>query len=165
MASIRDQIVDRIVEKLATVTLANGYSFDVGSDRVHRARAVVSQLPTPCIVVAQGPEHVTNKVGDRDQRRLVLDVIFATRDAGGDPDGQACTFMRDVQTALGGCRAATDDSLLTIDLIGGGTSTYQFILTEVQNEVNYGDVVPDLVYGAITFVAEYKSHLLDPSKH
>lgn len=165
MASIRDKIVDRIVEKLETITLANGYTFDVGEGRVHRARSYAPHLTPPCIVLAQGPEQVENKVGDRDRRKLVLDLVFVANNAAGDVDGQACTFMRDIQTALGGIRAAGTDSQITVDLVGGGTDTYQFILTEVANEVNFSDVLPDLIYGGITYLVEYRSAITDSGKH
>jgi len=58
MASVRQTIVEALAAKLEAITTANGYNFEVGSDRVFRSAENPTMIPTPAVVLIQGEENI-----------------------------------------------------------------------------------------------------------
>jgi len=49
MKTIREQIIERIIAQLETITTMNGYENDIGAGQVYREQAVIEQQQPPAI--------------------------------------------------------------------------------------------------------------------
>lgn len=159
MASVRQGAVDSIISKLSNITTANGYSFDVGSDRVYRQADNPEMMPTPAIIVVQGPESIQNEYSDLYECSLELIVGFVDNYNGTDPEGQANLFIADIQKAMGVQFEIAATGYGSTEV---GTTTIQ--LKEEENSLVVSDALPGYILGQVVYELRYRRHTLDPNK-
>lgn len=160
MAIIRQQIMDALKLRMQGITYANGYSREVGSKRVYNANKLPQNLPTPSIVILQGPEQVSNNVGDRYECILGVTIGFVDAYAGRDPDIEANEFLADIQTAFTNPDLAfTTTAVGSADSVGSSAS-----ILEIANVLNSGDPMDGKVFGEATFEIQYWRSIFTPQK-
>lgn len=160
MAIMRQQIIDTILARLRTITLANSYSREVGSKRVFNAKRLPQQLPTPAVILLQGDEMVSNRVGDRYECTLPVTIGFVDAYAGADPDAEAVEFLADVQRAIG-----VEFTVATTRYSDGAASSPTVRMREVGNAVNAGDPLEGKIFGEVQVEVIYQRSIYDPAKH
>jgi hypothetical protein len=160
MAIIRQTLMDTVVTKLQAITYANSYSREVGTRRVYSASKLPQQIPTPCVIVLQGPERVDNRIGDRYECSLALSVAFVESYGGPEPDDEANKFLADIQKAVNGA----DFSFTTTNYSSGASVTTFATLLEVSNSINAGEPVEGKVYGEVQYELGYVRSIFDPEK-
>lgn len=160
MAIIRQQIVDAIVSKLQAITYANSYNREIGTSRVYNANKLPQQIPTPAIVVLQGQEQASNKVGDRYECTLRISLAFIDAYSGSDPDTEANEFLADIQKAMSGAEI----SITTTNYSSGASVTTFAQILEQASMLNAGEPVRGKVYGEVHYNVIYQRSIFDPNK-
>ena len=102
MALIRQQIMDAIFVRLRSITIANGYTRDVGERRVYHESELPENVPPPAILVLEGDERVSFDSTENYRCTIPLQVAFIARVKGQEAgDEVARAFMAEVQRAMG----------------------------------------------------------------
>lgn len=159
MPTIRELAISAIKTQLATITIANGYSRDIGPKRVYGIKEAPSQVVPPAVFLMQGEEEVTNNIGERYTCELEISVGFVDNNRTTDPDKDATTFMGEIQKCL----------QIEFQIIHGvypaGVDAPQIIsLKEMGNTINVSQAVPGIVMGQITYLMAYRRNIYDPNK-
>ncbi len=160
MALIRQQVIDALVARLGAITLAGGYSREVGAKRVHHARRLPQQLATPAVVLLQGDEGVSSRVGDRYECSLPISIGFVDAYAGATPDVEALEFLADVQRAM-----QVEISLTVTRYSDAAAVPHVVRMLEVGNSINAGDPIDGKIYGEAQYEVIYQRSIHDPAKH
>ena len=159
MASVRQAAIDAIIVKLGNITTANGYTFDVTSDRVYRQADNPETMPTPAVVVIQGEENIENVYSDRYECSLEVIIGCVDQYNGNDPEARANLFLADIQKAMG------TEYMVTATPYGSsesGTTTINML--EEGNTITVTDALPGYILGQANYELRYRRHLLDPNK-
>lgn len=159
MSSIRKSAVDKIADNLGLITTANGYNFDVGSERIYRQADSPELMPTPSIIVMQGPETIENEYSDLYECGLEIIVGFVDNYNGIDPEGEANLFLADIQKAIGQQFTIAATRYGQSDV---GTTTIQ--IKEEENAIMISNSLPGYIIGQISYEMRYRRHILDPNR-
>jgi hypothetical protein len=160
MAIIRQQIMDAVYSRMQSITYANGFNREVGNNRVYNANHMPQNLPTPAVVLLQGPESVDNRIGDRYQCSLVVTIGFVDTFAGRDSDAEANEFLADIQKAL----SSPEISYTTTNYSSGASVTTTATILEIINSLNSGDLMKGRVHGELDVAVGYVRSIFDPQK-
>lgn len=101
MKTIREQIIERIIIQLETITTANGYDNNIGSNRVYRQESVIEQGLAPAASVWELSEtRERNQYGGTVRELLIR--IEATVPVNGDkhPATVSNQLLGDIEKAL-----------------------------------------------------------------
>jgi hypothetical protein len=158
MASVRQTIVEALAAKLEAITTANGYNFEVGSDRVFRSAENPTMIPTPAVVLIQGEENIEQNYNNLYACTLEIVVGFVDNYSGSDPETQANLFLADIQKAMGVefCIAITNSA--------GAASETTVIMLEEGNTITISEALPGFLIGQVNYEVQYRRNMLDPNK-
>lgn len=159
MPIIRDTVMDAFRARLQGITIANGYSREVGATRVFPKKAQPLTIPTPGIVVMQA-EELMEEYGSGYRRTLKVMLVFVDSYGGNDPDGEASEFLADIQRAV-----MQDQGIMSITVgkSSGGTGPSKVTIREKQNVLNGYGPENAKVYGDVTYELDYRTSIHDPS--
>lgn len=99
--SVRQLAIDVIRQRLGEITTDNGYSKDVGPERVFVFKDSPNSMPTPCVIIMQGDEEIEKEYSRLYECYLEVFIGFAESYSGEDPDEEAVKFISDIQKAMG----------------------------------------------------------------
>lgn len=157
MASVRQEVVNAIISKLQQITVANNYSFDVGSSRVYRKADSPELMPTPSIIAVQGEESIENEYSDLYECSLDMIIGFVDQYSGDDPETYANSFLRDIQTSL------DRQFEVTVKQYGtGNSSTTTVQMKEQGNTITVSEALQGYVLGQVVYDVRYRRHTEDP---
>jgi hypothetical protein len=159
MATIRETAINYIKTQLATITIANGYSRDLGTKRIYGVKETPSQVVPPAIIIMQGEEEVMNNIGERFSCELEIAIGFVDRDRTTNPDQDATTFMGEIQKVL------PIEFDITMPIYPSGDSVPgTIVLMEVGNTINITAAVPGIIMGQVTYIMKYRRNIYDPNR-
>ena len=158
MASVRQTIVEALAAKLEAITTANGYNFEVGSDRVFRSAETPTMIPTPAVVLIQGEENIEQNYNNLYQCTLEIVVGFVDNYSGSDPETQANLFLADIQKAMG------VEFCIDITNSAGAASETTVIMLEEGNTITISEALPGFLIGQVNYEVQYRRNMLDPNK-
>ncbi|HUX58125.1 MAG TPA: hypothetical protein VMV77_14200 [Bacteroidales bacterium] len=118
--SIRQQIIDEVIDQLETITIENGYKTDAGKSIYEWRKFPVNKNETPCLIVADPECEITEEEGSIHDHRLTIEIGII--ESGADTSGSLRELIADVCKAIGiGARENWND--LAYDTEPGGDST------------------------------------------
>ena len=157
MALIRQQIMDAIFVRLRSITIANGYTRDVGERRVYHESELPENVPPPAILVLEGDERVSFDSTENYRCTIPLQVAFIARVKGQEAgDEVARSFMAEVQRAMG-----NEFEITTTGYSSGASITLTVNLYETGNSYVCDEQTAE---GDVSYSVEYSRHLKDPNK-
>jgi hypothetical protein len=157
--SVRKLAVDVIRTRLGNITTDNGYSKDVGPERVFAFKDSPNSMPTPCVIIMQGDEEIEKEYSRLYECYLELYIGFAETFSGEDPDEEAVKFMSDIQKAMG----------IEFEVTAKGYNSEEDTSTTVQlkeigSMINVSESIPGLLLGQVIYVLRYRRRIEDPTK-
>lgn len=156
--SVRKLAVDVIRERLGDITIDNGYSKDVGPERVFAFKDSPNSMPTPCVMIMQGDEEIEKEYSRMYECYLEIYVGFAETFSGEDPDEEAVKFISDIQKAMG-----IEFEVTAKDYSSGNPTSTTIQLKEVGSMVNVSESLPGLLIGQVIYVLRYRRRIEDPT--
>lgn len=157
--TIREKAIQYIRDQLATITIANGYSRDIGPKRVYGIKETPSEVVPPAVLIMQGDEEVTNNIGERYTCELEIAVGFVDNNRTKDPDKDATTFLGEVQKCL------PIEFTITHGVYPSGADAPQtIVLKEVANSINISSGNSGIVMGQVTYIMCYRRNIFDPNR-
>lgn len=157
--TIREKAIEAIRTQLATITIANGYSRDIGRSRVYGIKETPSSVIPPAVLIMQGEEEVNNDIGERYSCELEIAIGFVDNSKTKDPDKDATTFLGEIQKCL------QIEFTITHGVYPSGDDAPQNItLKEVANSINISTGVSGLVMGQVTYIMYYRRNIYDPER-
>ena len=161
-ASIREQIIGAVRDRLAAITEAAGYSRTVLPDNVTDYLQMTEDCPTPACGVHDAQETINPKTTNgRYERTLRFSIVFVDEYAADEPGAEARSFLADIQKAM------RRDLALTVALaspaVGTGAITVQ--LAERASLLNGGPPLDGRIYGQVDYWATYFTNDRDPGAH
>lgn len=158
MPTVRQTIIDTIRTQLTAITLANGYSRDVGEERVFGIKDAPTGIPMPAILIMQGNETTPHQDSDRYHCFLELAVGFVDNWAGTSPDHEALSFMADIQKAI-----QIESSITVLYYPSGNPGLHMIQVIEQGNSINVTDAIPGIIMGQVTYEVRYDRNVYDPN--
>lgn len=159
MATIREKAIQAIRDQLATITIANGYSRDIGPKRVYGVKETPSEVVPPAVLIMQGEEEVDNNIGERYSCELEIAVGFVDNSRTKDPDKDATTFLGEIQKCL-----QIEFTIVHGVYPSGEDAPQNIVLKEVANSINVSTGVSGIIMGQVTYIMCYRRNIYDPNK-
>lgn len=159
MDTIREKAINAIKGYLSTITIANGYSRDIGPKRVYGIKETPSEVIPPAIILMQGDEIVENNIGERFSCYLEVAIGFVDKDKTSNPDKDATTFMAEIQLAV-----PIEFDVICEIYPSGNAIPGKIVLMEKSNSINITAAVPGVIMGQITYEMQYRRNIYDPSR-
>lgn len=155
--TIRERCIDYIKAQLATITIANGYSRDIGTKRVYGIKSTPTEVIPPAVIIMQGEEITENDIGERYSCELEIAIGFVDNNKTKDPDKDATTFMGEVQKVL-----PIEFEITHGTYPPGPTVTQRVSFKEIGNSINISDGTTGIVMGQVTYILRYRRNIFDP---
>ena len=162
--SVEQLVIDAIVAKLATITTANGYTRDIGPDRVLDYDAAPTQVPTPCLLLRVEETKTEADSFPRYQETLKLTVVFVDTLKGNTPGKEARGFKAEVLRALGD-KLSVNTPITPPPNGTGGTRSIQVPIHRVASILNGGGLITNRVYGQVDLEVPFAVSRSDPALH
>jgi hypothetical protein len=157
MATIREKCIDAIRTYLTGITVANGYSRDIGPKRVYGIKETPSSVIVPAIFIMQGEEQTLNDIGERYSCELEIAIGFVDNNKTNNPDKDATTFMGEIQKVL-----PIEFEVEHGTYPPGPTVTQRVVLKEVGNTINISAGTSGIIMGQITYILYYRRNIFTP---
>jgi hypothetical protein len=156
--SVRQLALNTIRSRLGEITIDNGYTRDVSSERVFTYKDAPASMPTPCIILMQGDETIEREYSRLYECKLELFIGFVDSYSGIDPEVEGVEFMTDIQKAMGIEYVIQSQEYNSREAVG---VTVQ--LKEIGNMINVSEALPGLVVGQVVYNIRYRRRIEDPT--
>lgn len=158
--TVRQIVLEAIIEKLKAIKFSNGYNREVPDSNVYAKRVVPTAVGVPSIMLVQGDEEVDpialNGVYECDLR---IGIGFIDSYFGDEPDMEVLEFMGDIQRAMG------TEFTITCTSASSGTSSTQIVnMVETGNSINLSEALSGMILGQVGYSVRYRRHYLYPDK-
>lgn len=101
MKTIREQIIERIIAQLETITVANGYSNDIGLGQVYRQEPVIEKGQVPVAAVWELAEtRERNRYGGTIRRLIIRVESMVWAKEGKHPAEVSNELLGDIEKAM-----------------------------------------------------------------
>jgi hypothetical protein len=150
--------MDTIRTRLEGITIANGFSRNIGAQRVHEIQSMPTEVPPPGIILVQGDEMVDNRVGDRYACTLELMVGFVDKIKTKEPNEEANIFLAEIQKVMA-IEISFSCPVYPLGSVQPGTAQAK----EIGNSMNISTAVPGMYLGQIVYDVMYRRNVHDPN--
>lgn len=123
----RSSIVEALTEKLKLISLANGYSTDLGEQAYSRMRFWDEIEEFPCVCLVAGPESIVHQGGGTKDR--YLDVILRAYVKDEDPIVSLERLLEDIEIIID-----NNGRLAYVDSSGNTGTTRDIIITMIDTD-------------------------------
>lgn len=123
----RSSIVEALTEKLKSISLANGYSTDLGEQAYSRMRFWDEIEEFPCVCLVAGPESIVHQGGGMKDR--YLDVILRAYVKDEDPIVSLERLLEDIEIIID-----NNGRLAYVDSSGNIGTTRDIIITMIDTD-------------------------------
>lgn len=157
---VRDTAVAKLVSYLAQITTKNGYTYDVGPERIYMRDAIGPNCEIPTLHVVQRIEREKMRSTQRHvDCYLTVNVGFcAGADESGQPDRIASLFIADIKRAV----PYTADIGVYVLEVPDTMVQDQVSFTRQGSAVNVAAPIPGRIFGQTDFVIKYSHALNNP---
>ncbi|MDM8569692.1 hypothetical protein QUF50_09325 [Thiotrichales bacterium HSG1] len=160
MKTVREQIIERIIIQLETITKDNGYENDIGEDNVYRQKPVIEQNIIPALSVWELEEtRQRNRSGGTVRELLVRVEAIIAVDSGKHPAMVGNQLLGDVEKALIMGDISLDE---LIDDIQDVAATISNLPANYNQKISYLSTDYNLATATIDFKITYTTEWGDP---
>jgi hypothetical protein len=155
---VRTVVVTKLQSLLSQITTKNGYTFNVGPNRVFLRDIIGPNVEIPALFLVQRTESASMMSVQRHVRRtLAVQVGFLAAYNGPYPDEYAVQFMSDIQRAVG------YEHMIDVQTIEDPTVTVQLpiAIEETGTAVNIAEPMQGRIFGQVDYSIRYHTSHLD----
>lgn len=156
---VRTVVVNKFQSLLSEITTKNGYTFNVGPNRVFMRDIIGPNVEIPALFLVQRTESASMLSVQRHVRRILsVQVGFLAAYNGPNPDEYAVQFMADIQRAVGYTHMidvqTVEDPNVTVQL--------PIAIEEMGSGINIAEPLQGRVFGQVDYSIKYHTSHLDP---
>ncbi|MEN8215443.1 MAG: hypothetical protein ABFS56_03515 [Pseudomonadota bacterium] len=149
MKTIREQIIERIIAQLETITIANGYHNNIGAGHVYRQESVIERGQTPAASVWELSEsRKRNRYGGTERLLSVKVEAIVQVNENKHPATVSNELLGDIEKALILCDTIVDELIDDIQ--------------DIAAEIALPPVTPPETTASVDFEIKYTTEWGDP---